>query len=211
LYGRHAVRAYAGAVGVDAGALLDEVGPLLPAAEDPLDGLARLRGLVRRREVRLKADATSDRVRLKPDTASDRIRLKPDAARDCTHARTAAASAIDGAILAAIALVLFQLTALVSGLSVRDAAELAGPAVLALTLLIGLIYFVLLGGVRNATVGQVVAHARTDPLTDGGEGVAVVARGLHRALRESSIIVDLLVSRSPRADFVTHVEGSRLP
>lgn len=48
LYGRHAVRAYASAVGLDATRVLEEVGALLPKPEDPLNGLARVRGFPRR-------------------------------------------------------------------------------------------------------------------------------------------------------------------
>ena len=45
LYGRHAVRVYANAIGLNADELLDEVAPLLREAEDPLDGLARVTGI----------------------------------------------------------------------------------------------------------------------------------------------------------------------
>ena len=47
LYGRSAVRAYAEAVGLSADEVLEEVASLMPAVEDPLDGLARVRGIKR--------------------------------------------------------------------------------------------------------------------------------------------------------------------
>ena len=45
LYGRAAVRAYATAVGIPGDEVLTEVMPRLRTPEDPLDGLARVRGL----------------------------------------------------------------------------------------------------------------------------------------------------------------------
>src|SRR5574339_184150 len=57
LYGRAAVRAYATAVGIDPAAALAAVAAELPRGEDPLDGLARVRGLARRAASRPLTDA----------------------------------------------------------------------------------------------------------------------------------------------------------
>ena len=54
LYGRTAVRSYAMAVGVPADEALAEVGDRLRTPEDPLDGLARVRGLTRQPERTIK-------------------------------------------------------------------------------------------------------------------------------------------------------------
>jgi transcriptional regulator with XRE-family HTH domain len=188
LYGRHAVRAYAGALGINPDALIEEVGPLLPAGEDPLDGLARVRGFARRRDV--------PDVRLKPDTTQ--VRLKPDTTR-AMQIRVAAASAIDGAILAIFSIVLFQLTALSAGLPVAEATARAGPIVGAIMALIGSLYFILLGGLRQATFGQAIAQVRGEPASHGRDLQAVVANGVHCALRESSIVVELYRSRYTRS------------
>ena len=54
LYGRAAVRAYATAVGLPADEVLKEVADRLRSPEDPLDGMARVRGLTRQPERTLK-------------------------------------------------------------------------------------------------------------------------------------------------------------
>jgi hypothetical protein len=53
LYGRSSIRSYAKAVGLDAQEVLEAFGPQVPSTEDPLDGLARRCGHVRRSPVRV--------------------------------------------------------------------------------------------------------------------------------------------------------------
>jgi transcriptional regulator with XRE-family HTH domain len=52
LYGRSSIRSYATAVGLDAQEVLEAFGPQVPSTEDPLDGLARRCGHVRRVQAR---------------------------------------------------------------------------------------------------------------------------------------------------------------
>jgi hypothetical protein len=185
LYGRHAVRAYARAVGLDADRVLEEVGRLLPSPEDPLDGLARVRGFARRPRGREgRQEAAQDSVSSRP---------APDCASAAFQWRAAAASAIDGAVLTAPVLLLAKGTALAAGTGVSDVIASALPAWALIAALVSLVYFVLLGGVRNATFGTVIAGVRAEPCA-AARFDAVVRRGLECALRESSILVDWLVA-----------------
>lgn len=206
LYGRHAVRAYATAVGLNADGVLDEVGTLLPKPEDPLDGLARVRGFGRRPRRRESEEASAESGGRAPGTflhealAFNLHPLNPARTSDCSNVtefdwRPSAASAIDGAVLAGVVLALAKLTAVAAGTAVSDVIGLALPAWALIAALIGATYFVLLGGVRNATLGATAVGVRLEesPSTPL-DGRCAVRRGLQCALRESSIVVDWLLA-----------------
>jgi transcriptional regulator with XRE-family HTH domain/uncharacterized RDD family membrane protein YckC len=186
LYGRAAIRAYAAAVGLDAGAVLDEVAHQLAPVEDPLDGLARVRGVQRRwRCERVQAAAV-------PVDQPD-VQIRPCA--DARPARAAAAAAIDGALLSAINAAVWTLTSFALGVSPATAIVEAAPALCMLWTLIIAVYFILLGGIRNATVGSLflgarVVPAEADPLTLRSS----VVRGMQCAFEETSITVQWLIA-----------------
>jgi hypothetical protein len=118
------------------------------------------------------------------------------------------AGAIDGALLAGVNLVLLVLTALAAGVPMAEAARVGAPAFLLLFALIFLLYFVVLGGVRNATIGAQLMQVRGEP--DFGELLdarAALARGLRCAFNESSIIVDWLAANLPTPQ---HIRAFRL-
>jgi hypothetical protein len=61
--------------------------------------------------------------------------------------------------------------------------------------LISAIYFVLLGGVRNATLGITAVGAPMEKRQDEAlDARSAIRRGLRCALRESSIVVEWLIS-----------------
>jgi transcriptional regulator with XRE-family HTH domain len=186
LYGRQALRAYSRAVGVDPDEVVSEVAPLLVRLEDPLDGLARVRGL-RRRSASPGAALMSGQV----DTVAPRV-LRHDW-------RPLVAGILDAALFGGITLVLLQLTALAAGTGLREVAASGVAAVVLLVVLIAGTYFVLLGGVGNVTLG---ARALGVP-PERHEGAAtvhlVLRRGFHCALRESSILVDVILWSAGRA------------
>ena len=209
LYGRHAVRAYATAVGLDADDLLEEVSPLLREAEDPLDGLARVRGF-ERRKVRSKADPArgdggdgGNGTSFKHgDTEKGRSQSRSGGSAsgliDGADLRMVAASAIDGAILALFTIALFAVTARLSHVSLAEAAAYAAPAVAMIVTVVSVLYFVMLGGVRQSTFGQTIAKVPAEAPAGAQDLHAVVSRGLECALRESSILIELYRSRYTR-------------
>jgi len=189
LYGRSAVRAYAEAVGLPADEVLEEVASLMPAPEDPLDGLARVRGIKR----------TPSRQPSEP---------APSASADSTSPRRAsagvpwpqlAATGIDAGLLVAIDVVLVWLTALACGTSIETVPRIALAPIGLLCALFAGLYFILLGGVRNATVGARVAGV-TEPETRSGalDVHAVVARAWRSAVRETTSIVDWALRIGPQ-------------
>ena len=192
LYGRHAVRAYATAVGFDADAVLAEVGQCLPRPEDPLDGLARVRGFVRRSRQAVVDEDTVACPPARPEPEPD-----PEPVASTPDWRPFAASAIDGAVLTALVLALAQLTAVAAGMPISDLIAVAFPAWAFMAALISAIYFVLLGGVRNATLGVTAVGAPTeDRRAEALDATSAIRRGLKCALRESSIVVEWLTGSS---------------
>jgi hypothetical protein len=147
LYGRTAVRAYATAVGIPADEALIEVVDRLRTLEDPLDGLARVRGLTRQPERTFKEilHVPTPEVSLSSST------------------RAHVANAVDGLVLLGVDFLLLQLTASVAGVRATEVLRVAAPSMLALFALIAALYFVLLGGLARATVGSKVAHTSVDP------------------------------------------------
>jgi transcriptional regulator with XRE-family HTH domain len=142
LYGRHAVRAYARTVGLDADAILESVGQLLPEPEDPLDGLARVRGFSRKARAAEPIGETPEPVTI--ETAQDDWSV---------HTRRVLAAAIDGAVLLGVAVGLVALTVAAAGTSLTAVAPVAAPAWIFLIGLVSALYFALLGGIARETVG----------------------------------------------------------
>lgn len=210
VYARAVVRAYAEGVGLDPNRIMTEIAPLLPQPEDPLDGMARVRGFDRpaRRPAAAGApppldeaardDQSGNRGHSETSAIATRDWELPALAPDL--ARTAAASAIDGAILAAISLVLVAATASVAGIPASTLVELAGPAMVAIAGFIAGLYFVLLGGIRGATVGARFMSVAQVEAPAGPAAADALRRAWTMVLREGSILVDVLLPAAVRWD-----------
>lgn len=155
LYGRTAVRAYATAVGISADEALAEVAERLRTPEDPLDGLARVRGLTRHPE------RTIQEILHVP---SREVTLSSIGVAGRAHV----ANVIDGLVLLGLDFLLLELTGIVAGVRATEVMRIAAPAMLALFVLIAALYFVLLGGLARATVGSRIAHTAVDPAMVAG-------------------------------------------
>jgi transcriptional regulator with XRE-family HTH domain len=152
LYGRTAVRSYATAVDVPADEALAEVCDRLRTPEDPLDGLARVRGLTRQPERTIKEIL---HVQGREMTLS-------------TTARAHVANGLDALVLLGLDFLLLELTAVVAGVRATEVLRVAAPSMIALFVLIAALYFVLLGGLARATIGSRFAHTSVDPaMVDG--------------------------------------------
>ena len=147
LYGRSAVRSYAIAVGVSADEALAEVSDRLRTPEDPLDGLARVRGLTRQPE----------------RTITDILHVQRREMTLSMTARAHVANVLDALALLGLDFLLLELTALVAGVRATEVLRVAAPSMIALFVLIAALYFVLLGGLARATIGSRFAHTSVDP------------------------------------------------
>lgn len=142
IYGRSAVRSFAAAYGLDPEAALAECRALVPQVEDPIDGLARARGV----------PPHSERAAHGPTPA---IRVTE------RRWRPFAAAVVDGAVTGAVLLALSAAAAL----SARVSIGALGPSAIFL-FLVGLIfgaaYYVWVGGLAGRTFGEYAV--RREPL-----------------------------------------------
>ena len=178
IYARAAVRAHATALGLDPEEILNICGPLLPAVEDPVEAIGRLRGLPRRPK---RAATDSENTNHEHQrVVSERVALP--------SWRMAAASVIDAA---AMALMLLALVTGTVGMGVPVSA-LGGAAAPAFCLMVAVLsgcYFIVLGGIIGVTAGEYLAGA-------GGQAPeqrrldlhAVVARTRQSVLRDACFI-----------------------
>lgn len=141
------MRSYALAVGLPADEALAEVVDRLRAPEDPLDGLARVRGLTRQPERSIKEILHVPAPEISLSSSS----------------RAHVANVLDALVLLGVDFILLQLTAFVAGVGATEVLRAAAPSMIGLFALIAALYFVLLGGLARATVGSKVAHTSVDP------------------------------------------------
>jgi hypothetical protein len=134
IYGRAAIRSFAAAYALDADAILAGCEALLPAVEDPINALARMRGIVPAGERTANAPPAA--------TAFAELRLRPFGA-----------ASVDGAVTGALLLGATGSAALLARVSIAA----LSPAAVSL-FLVGLIlaaaYFMWLGGLSGTTFGE---------------------------------------------------------
>ena len=226
VYARGVVRAYATAVGIDPNRAVTAVVAMLPELEDPLDGIARVRGFARQHES--AAESGSEPAVRHPDAAAAGalaarlptadpavpVVVAPGAPIRPWQPAVQAASFIDSLVLAGIGCILVVLISLTAGMPVAELLDIAGPSVAILFLLIASLYFLLLAGIRGATVGTHLMRLAPErvaaPMTLGAAG----RRAAAVVVRELSILVDLLLplpaARVPGGRPAASRSGTRL-
>jgi transcriptional regulator with XRE-family HTH domain len=153
IYGRSAVRRHSGSLGLDPDEVLAFCAPLLPDVEDPIYALGRLRGLPAPRG-RTSHESPSHRAGA-PAPVEARL-LKPPS--DLPSWRLLAASAVDAFAVVGL-LVLVVTCTVASGVPISGLGQTAAPAFALLTFVLGGCYFVVLGGLVGATVGELAVNA----------------------------------------------------
>jgi transcriptional regulator with XRE-family HTH domain len=177
VYARAVVRAYAEAVGLDPNRVVTEVAALLPEPEDPIDGLARVRGIERPAPSPSAGEAPVEA----PPSASARTAIP--------LARAVAVAALDTTVLLAFTAIITVATAAVGGVTVPQVVELAAGAILAQAVLAGALYFILLGGIGGATLGERIVEPQASRRRFRGTLGEATRRAGHLALREASFVL----------------------
>jgi hypothetical protein len=134
IYGRAAIRSFATAYGLDPEAVLADCDPLLRHVEDPIDALARVRGVARPSAAPAIATAATR-------TVSD-VRLRPFAA-----------ATLDGIVAGALFIALAAAAALLIGAPIT-ALRSSTTALVLVGLMLDAGYYVWLGGLVGTTVGE---------------------------------------------------------
>ena len=213
LYCRATVRSYAAAVGLNPQQVLEELGPALPAGEDPLDGLARRYGHSRKAEAK-PADAPAARVEVEKAPAPPALPNLADVVRHAAPSfenaaappagdsrsnpdafsawwRPVAASTIDGLLLAAMGGLLVWLTAIACGTSVSATLRAGAPGIALVFALIVALYFVVFGGVGTATPGLSLMHLEDrTPRRTVLQARDVVGRACRSIFRDGSVLAE---------------------
>lgn len=191
VYARAIIRAYATAVGVDPNRATADVASRLPDVEDPIDGIARVRG-IKRSGAGASPDAAGTQHVHHSQQVEHSHQVEWHLPPGTEQQQRAAVAAIDGALLTAIQGALVALTALTAGVSVTNLLEFATPALVMLFVVISGLYFVLLGGVAGATIGaRVMRCGRPERLAVSPS--AVLLRAGCAAARELSILMDVFL------------------
>jgi transcriptional regulator with XRE-family HTH domain len=178
IYGRSAIRSFATALGLDATEVLAECDPLLPAPDDPIDALARLRGVRAAPKRVAPADPEPVPAILWSDSAA---MWKP-----------LAAAAIDGGIITVMLLFLVAATMTFCAAPLSAFRTSSAPAFGLMGVLLAGYYFVCFAGIGGATFGERVI--RLSPACEDRTSHdlrSVLARTLRVALRDALSIHSL--------------------
>ncbi len=147
LYARAAIRVYAKALAFDPDEILTACEPLLPAAEDQVTALARLRGL--------RPAPTKPAPVPPPPRERTAVEAKsPDGPPPFPPWRPVAAVAIDGLMVAALLVTAIAGTVTMSGAGPSSLGYAAAPVFGLMAAILLCSYFVFFGGIACATAGE---------------------------------------------------------
>jgi hypothetical protein len=144
IYGRTAVKAYAAAVGLPADEMLAACVHLLPRGEDPLAGMARVRGF------KTRAEPARDETPVEP---AHREHDSPDT----TLSRFLFAACVDACSIVALLALLVGITIAVTAAQPGALGRAAPYAFGVVSAILGSCYFVVFAGVRGLTLGEAAA------------------------------------------------------
>lgn len=177
LYGRAAIRSFAEDLGFDGQAILAQCERLLAPFEDPIAGLARVRG------IRPAADST-------PRQLSRLLEVRTAALTSGPLGRMLAAAAIDSAIVTGLLLALVAATITLFGTPVLSAE--AGPAFGVVGIVLATCYFAVFGGIGGQTVGARLVHVEAAERSETPVDLAGIAVRAFRAAARDIIAVEQL-------------------
>jgi Helix-turn-helix domain len=189
LYARSAVRTYASFLGLDAEAIVKSCEASLPGIEDPIAGLARVRGLkpqkpesppVRPPEAQPSTTQLVDAPSAEPAWWPDRRRA----------GMIAAALTIDGALIAAPLLVTVTAAAILNRVP-PSAMDHGAAAFGAFGALMAVLYFLCFAGVAGSTIGERLTGTASQAGTTAHTLRAVGDRALAAGFRDLRSIAAL--------------------
>jgi transcriptional regulator with XRE-family HTH domain len=151
IYGRSAIRRHSASLGLDPAEVIASCELLLPALEDQISALGRLRGLP---PSRARATVESPGATAARTVGRSEVNGLP-AFSELPSWRLLAAAAIDALVVVGLLIVVVTGTVAI-GIPVSGLGRTAAPAFALLALVFASCYFVVLGGVAGATLGELV-------------------------------------------------------
>jgi hypothetical protein len=173
IYARAAIRSYASAVGLDPTEILDACAGALPEVEEPISGLVRLRG-----------------GRVLPVTQPVTRRASESIAAHQFSWRPFAAAAIDAGVVAVLLAWLIVCARVATGVPLAALGSSAAGAFAMMGVLFGASYFVWIGGLTGATVGERVAGVKPRTVGASHDTLGAIAA---RAWRSATVDVRCFV------------------
>lgn len=141
IYARAAIRTYASAMGLDPDEVLDACAPLLPSIEEPIQAMARLRGL------RPIANAQPQRSSA-AEPASDEGPAAPP------NWRWIGAAAIDACVVGGMLVALIVIARVATAVPVATLGRPGAIAFAVMGILLSFAYFAWFGGLCGTTAGE---------------------------------------------------------
>jgi uncharacterized RDD family membrane protein YckC len=171
VYARAAIKSYAAGLDLPPGEILAACEPMLPAVDDPIAALCRLRG-IRSSPVRRPA-----------------ANVPAATLFECPAWQLAAVAALDALVVVAMLLVVVVCTVTASAVPISSLGRAAAPGFGAMALVLWVCYMVLFGGIAGATIGERVVGLEPRPRDVGPADLRLVAaRAFHCACRDASFI-----------------------
>lgn len=158
-YARAFVRAYAEGVGLDPDSVLGVLAETLPVPEGTVAHATPQAGSPGTSPPDVVPDARRHVLKQlleRHDTRGEAARPPAEPRATTPLPRRLLAASADGALLAAIYLGVFAVTAVYCGVSLDELARTSGPAVFTVLGVITLLYVLLMGGVAGTTIGAML-------------------------------------------------------
>ena len=167
IYARAAIKTYASAMGFDPEEILEACAPSLPAVEEPIRAMGRLRG-VRQRPIAAPA----------PPPGAPRAAPSPET----PDWRLPAAAAIDACVVGAMLGALITIARIATDVPVATLGSAGAGAFAVMGLVLAVAYFAWFGGLSGATAGERALHLDGDASRTARATLAVIAaRAMHCA------------------------------
>jgi len=174
IYARTAVKAYAAAVGLPADEMLAACVHLLPRGEDPLAGIARVRGF------KARAEFTRD------ESSLEETQREHDMA-DTSVSRILVAACVDACSIVVLLSAIVGMTVAATGAHAAALGRAAPYAFGVLSAILGSCYFIVFAGARGLTPGE--AAAGIPPRAEARVGLdEMIDRAWRAATRDLSCI-----------------------
>jgi transcriptional regulator with XRE-family HTH domain len=205
IYARSAIKAYAEVLGLDVAAALAEAEPLLPTMEDPIDGMARVKGIRRpspqpatpqpsERQQRFAHKAATAPSRpvpaARPSTAARRSSVL-DLRSSMPSWRPAAAAAIDAAVVLGMLTALIAVTVATFRIPLHAFGPGAALAFGTVGLVMAISYFLVFGGITGETAGTQLVGLHANHPASAVNLQRAGSRGFQSAVRDAQVIEDL--------------------
>jgi len=193
IYARSAIKAYADVLGLDIAEALAEAEPLLPTMEDPIDGMARVRG-IRRPSPQPAPALAPERQQRFAQKAVQAVAAPPTPVEKRVQTpswRPAAAAAIDAAIVLGMLTSLIVVTVATFRIPLHAFGPGAAVAFGTVGLLMAISYFVVFGGIAGETAGTQLVGLHANRSSSRVDLQRAGSRALQSAVRDAQVIEDL--------------------